>query len=160
MRSWITTAIIAATLSTSALAQPKSLKNALVGSWDLVSVSEDYGGGKVVKDPFGQNAKGAYEFARDGRVMFMIIGDDLPTKPGKPQESARLVVAWFGKYTVDDAADTMTYTAERATIPAFDGQPRTTHTNLNSEDEFILKSAPVNGPQGTFTPVLTFKRAH
>jgi hypothetical protein len=62
------------------------------------------------------------------------------------------------QYTVDDAAKTVTYTAERATIPAFDGHPRTASVTVTA-DEFTQKSAPVNGPQGTFTPTLIFKRA-
>jgi Lipocalin-like domain len=159
MRPWIIiAAIVAASLCTSAFAQQKPLKDQLLGSWDLVSVTEDYGGNKVVKDPFGQSVKGSYSFDPSGRAMLMIIGDDLPTKPTKAQESSRLVVAWFGKYTVDDAAKTVTYTAERATIPAFDGHPRTASVTMTG-DEFTQKSAPVNGPQGTFTPTLVFKRA-
>jgi hypothetical protein len=97
MRPWIiVAAIVAASLCTSAFAQQKPLKDQLLGSWDLVSVTEDYGGNKVVKDPFGQSVKGSYSFDPSGRAMLMIIGDDLPTKPTKAQESSRLVVAWFG----------------------------------------------------------------
>lgn len=145
-------------LSGTASSQPKSLKEQLFGSWNVVSISEDYGGGKINKDPFGQNMKGAYDFDPNGRVMFMAIGDDLPPDPArKPQMSARMAVAWFGTYSVNDAANTVTFTAERATIPAFDGHPRTATVTVNG-DGMTIKASPVKGPQGTFTPTLICKK--
>ena len=145
-------------MSGTAWAQPKSLKDQVLGSWNVVSISEDYGGGKVNQYPFGQNLKGAYDFDPNGRVMFMAIGDDLPPDPArKPQVSARMAVAWFGTYTVNDAANTVTFTAERATIPAFDGHPRTASVTVNG-DQMIVKSSPVKGPQGTFIPTLVCNR--
>ena len=136
----------------------QSLKDQLVGTWNLVSVSEDYGGGKILKDPFGPNAKGAFNFSPNGKVMFMIIGADLPNPPTKPQESARLVVAWFGRYTVNEAEHTVTFNPEKATIPSFDGSTRKASFTING-DEFTERAAPVHGPTGTFTPTLVFKRA-
>src|SRR5215470_9355797 len=146
-RLWVIVACGLALLPADAWSQQKSLKDRLIGTWNLVSVSEDYGGGKIEKSPFGPNVKGAFNFSPGGEVMFMMIGADLPTPAAKPQESSRQVVAWFGKYSVDDAANTVTYTAEKATIPV-------------SGDEFSQKSAPVSGPTGTFTPTLVFKRAN
>jgi hypothetical protein len=90
--------------------------------------------------------------------MLMIIGGDLPNPSGKPQESSRQVVAYFGTYAVDDAANTVTYTAERATVPVFDGLARKASVTVNG-DELKQQAAPVTGPQGTFTPNLVFKRA-
>jgi len=155
MRPWIVAAIVASLSITAQAQQP--LKDQLVGTWDVLSVNEDYGNGKVEKSPFGASLKGVYNFEPNGRVTLILIGDDLPTKPTKAQESARLVVAWFGKYTVE--GDALTVVADRATIPAFDGLPRKTGVTVNGDDATI-KAAPVNGPQGTFTPVLTLKRAH
>jgi hypothetical protein len=144
-------------LSGSAASQQKSLKDQLVGTWTLDSVSEVYPDGKT-DHPWGPAVKGAVNFNSNGKVMLMIIGADLPTPSGKPQESSRQVVAYFGTYAVDDAANTVTYTAERATLPVFDGLARKASVTLNG-DELTQKSAPVTGPQGTFTPVLIFKRA-
>ena len=143
-------------LSGSAASQQKSLKDQLVGTWTLDSVSEVYPDGKT-DHPWGPAVKGAVNFNPNGKVMLMIIGADLPTPSGKPQESSRQVVAYFGTYTVDDAANTVTYTAERATFPVFDGLARKATVTV-SGDELTQKSASVTGPQGTFTPVLIFKR--
>jgi hypothetical protein len=125
---WIISAIIAVSLTTSAFSQQKSLKDQLVGTWTLESVSEVYPDGKT-EHPWGPAVKGAVNFAPNGKVMLMIIGGDLPSPSGKPQESNRQVVAYFGTYAVDDAANTVTYTAERATIPVFDGLARKASVN-------------------------------
>ncbi len=69
-----------------------------------------------------------------------------------------MVVAYFGTYAVDEAAKTVTYTAERATTPSFDGLARKASVTVNG-DELIQASAPIATPQGTFTPNLVFKRA-
>ena len=92
--------------------------------------------------------------------MFMVVGDDLAPNPTRNPafEAARLTVAFFGTYTVDEAAGSYTYTAERATNPAFDGKPRTTKTTWNGDNEFTATVAPVTGPQGTFTPTVVFRR--
>jgi hypothetical protein len=69
-----------------------------------------------------------------------------------------MVVAYFGTYSVDEAAKTVTYTAERATTPSFDGLARKASVTVNG-DELMQASAAITTPQGTFTPNLVFKRA-
>jgi len=138
-------------------AQQKSLKEQVVGTWNIVSVEEVYPDGHK-ETPWGPNMKGAVSFDQHGKVLLMIIGADLPTPSGKPQEAARMVVAYFGTYSVDEGAKTITYTAERATIPAFDGLARKATVTVTG-DELRQSSAPVTGPQGTFTPQLVMRRA-
>jgi hypothetical protein len=140
-----------------AAAQQKSLKEQVVGTWNIVSVEEVYPDGHK-ETPWGPNMKGAVSFDQNGKVLLMIIGADLPTPSGKPQEAARMVVAYFGTYSVDEGAKTITYTAERATIPAFDGLARKATVTVTG-DELRQSSAPVTGPQGTFTPQLVMRRA-
>lgn len=140
-----------------ATAQQKSLKEQVSGTWQIVSVEEVYPDGRK-ETPWGPNMKGAVSFDPQGKVLLMIIGGDLPNPTGKPQESARQVVAYFGAYSVDEGAKTITYTAERATIPAFDGLARQATVTVTG-DELRQSSAPVTGPHGTFTPQLIMKRA-
>jgi Lipocalin-like domain len=151
------TALGLALLPTGAVSQQKSLKDQLVGPWTLVSVSEVYQGGRK-ETPWGPAVKGAVSFDSNGKFTFMIIGGDLPNPSAKPQESGRQVVAYFGTYSVDEAAKTVTYTAERATTPSFDGLARKASVTV-SGDELTQASAPITTPQGTFTPNLVFKRA-
>jgi hypothetical protein len=140
-----------------AAAQQKSLKEQVIGTWQIVSVEEVYPDGHK-ETPWGPNMKGAVSFDPQGKVLLMMIGADLPTPSGKPQEAARMVVASFGTSSVDEGAKTITYTAERATIPAFDGLARKATVTVTGE-ELRQSSAPVTGPQGTFTPQLVMRRA-
>ena len=140
-----------------ATAQPQSLKEQVIGTWQIVSVEEVYPDGHK-ETPWGPNMKGAVSFDPHGKVLLMIIGGDLPTPSGTPQEAARQVVAYFGTYSVDDGAKTITYTAERATLPVFDGLARKATITVTGE-ELRQSSAPVTGPQGTFTPQLVMRRA-
>ncbi len=146
-----------AALPGSAPAQQKSLKEQLLGTWTLVSLAEVYPDGRR-ENPWGPDLKGAVNFDSSGKVMLMLIGADLPNPTGKPQESSRMVVAYFGTYAVDETAHTVTYTAERATTPVFDGLARKANVTVNG-DELRQTSAPVTGPQGTFIPNLVFRRA-
>src|SRR5713101_6387769 len=88
----VITALGLSLLLGNAIAQQKSLKEQIVGTWTLVSVvavSQDGRRG----NPWGPAVKGAASFDGSGKVTFMIIGADLPTPSGKPQESSRMVVA-------------------------------------------------------------------
>jgi Lipocalin-like domain len=140
----------------SAISQEKSLKDQLVGPWTLASAVSIYQDGRKV-NPWGPDVKGAVNFNRNGQFTFIIIGAELKSPSGVPEESQRLVVAYFGKYIVDEAAKTVTYTAERATTPRFDGLARKASVTVNG-DEFMQASAAIAGPEGTFTPNLVFKR--
>jgi hypothetical protein len=131
----------------SAAIQQKSLKAQLAGTWTLVSVSEVYQDGRK-ETPWGPAVKGAGSFDPNGKVMLMIIGADLPNPSAKPQEASRHVVAYFGTYGVDEAAGTVTYAAERAITPAFDGLARKASVTANG-DELVQKSASIAGPQVT-----------
>ena len=153
----ITAVALFALATLPATAQQKSLKEQVIGTWNIVSVEEVYPDGRIDR-PWGPNMKGAVSFDPHGKVLLMIIGGDLPNPAGKPQEAARQVVAYFGTYSVDEGAKTITYTAELATIPAFDGLARKATVTVTG-DELRQSSAPVTGPQGTFTPQLVMRRA-
>jgi len=69
-------------------------------------------------------------------------------------------IAYFGTYTVDEAAKTVTYHIERATFPQWDGINRTANIAIATENELNQISAPVQDPSlGTVIPHLNFKRA-
>src|SRR5262245_64667257 len=94
----------------SAPAQEKSLKEQLLGTWTLVSLAEVYPDGRR-ENPWGPALKGAVNFDSSGKVMLMLIGADLAKPTGKPQESGRMVVAYFGTYAFDEAGENVAYTA-------------------------------------------------
>lgn len=79
----VITAFGLAMLTGNAMAQQKSLKEQLVGTWTLVSVSEVYQDGRK-ENPWGPAVKGTVSFDGNGKVTLMIIGADLPNPSGKP----------------------------------------------------------------------------
>jgi hypothetical protein len=82
----------------SAMAQTKSLKDQLVGSWTLVSA-----------EPYGTNPKGSYMFDANGRFSAILMRNDLPkyTSNSRTQATAAEYkgtvdgsIAYFGTYSV------------------------------------------------------------
>jgi hypothetical protein len=148
---------LALPLSAGAVAQQPSLKDQLVGTWTLVSVADVYENGRKVDD-WGRSVGGAASFDANGRFTYMIIGGNLQERTNSPRISSRMVVAYYGRYTVDEAKKTVTYTADRATNPGFDGGSRTATLVLNGDD-MTQRSQPLKTPRGTLIPETIFKRA-
>jgi hypothetical protein len=82
----------------SAMAQTKSLRDQLVGSWTLVSA-----------EPYGTNPTGSYMFDSNGRFSAILMRRDLPKytsnsrTQGTPAEYKGTVdgsIAYFGTYSV------------------------------------------------------------
>ena len=112
-------------MSVSALAQGKSLKDQIVGTWIFVSALDVHADGKKT-DRWGPNPKGMFMFDKDGRFMQMLTRSDIPRFAGKrvdegtPEEYKAVmvnVVASFGTYTVNEAERTVTTTVEGSVFP-------------------------------------------
>jgi hypothetical protein len=94
----------------SAIAQTKSLKDQLVGMWTLVSETDITSDGKK-SEGFGPNPLGAYIFDAGGHFAQMLMRADLPKfdnrlqgTPDQNKAVAQGSVAYYGTYTVDEAA--------------------------------------------------------
>jgi len=80
-------------------------KNALVGTWKLVSATETTKKGEV-RDMYGKNPAGLLTYTADGRVMvIMTSGGRKPLSVGATaEEKAELlftIAAYGGRYTLD-----------------------------------------------------------
>jgi len=140
-----------------ATAQQPSLKEQLLGTWKLAAVADVYENGRKVDD-WGKSVGGAASFDANGRFTYMIIGGNLPDRTNSPRVSSRMVVAYYGRYTVDEAKKTVTYVADRSTNPGFDGGSRTVTVTL-SGDDMTQRSQPLQTPRGMLIPETVFKRA-
>lgn len=138
-------------------AQQSSLKEQLLGTWTLTAIADVHENGKKVDD-WGKSVGGAATFDANGHFTWMIIGGNLPTTSNSPRISNRMVVAYYGRYTVDEANRTITYTADRSTNPGFDRRSRTATLTL-SGDDMMQHSTPIKTPRGTLIPEIVFKRA-
>jgi hypothetical protein len=116
----VISAVGLALLPGSAIAQQKTLKEQIVGSWSLASWELTYPDGR--KDQaFGANPKGINTFEPGGRFTLIFLRPDLPklasndrVKP-TPEEAlavAKGVIAYYGTYTVNEAEKSISLNLE------------------------------------------------
>jgi hypothetical protein len=121
----VITAVVLTLLAGPTLAQQKSHKDQLIGTWDLTSWERTSPDGTKVQ-AFGPNPKGISYFGADGRFFIFYTRADLPRLASNdrtnatPQEAKTLyegIIAYQGKYTVDDASKMINMTIENTTFP-------------------------------------------
>jgi hypothetical protein len=112
-------------LPTTAVAQQKSLKEQLVGTWNLATWERTAPDGSKVH-AYGSNPKGVAHFGADGRFFIFFAHGDLPKFSSNdrtkmtPQEAKTVVdgtIAYAGTYTLDEASKTIAYRIEVTTFP-------------------------------------------
>ena len=107
------------------VAQQKSLKEQLIGTWSLVSFDSFDVGGAKVPNMEGRDLKGLLIFTDKGRMSFQIIAefpkiasnDRLKSMPAEEKAVAHGVLSYFGTYTVSEADKTINYRIERSSFP-------------------------------------------
>jgi hypothetical protein len=134
-------------LTGNTVAQQKSLKEQLVGTWTLVStvdVKED--GTRVER--WGANPKGNLVFDANGRYSLMIVRADLPkfgskaADQGTAEENKTVMqgmVAHFGTYSINEGDKTMTTRVEGSWFPNLVGadQKRTIMSLTSDELKYV-----------------------
>ena len=111
------------------MAQQKSLKEQIVGSWSLVAVDTLQPNG--TRSPlFGPNPKGIVVFDPGGHYAIAITSSDLPKfasnnrNTGTAEENKAVVqgtLAHFGTYTIDEANHSYTLHIESSSFPNWSG---------------------------------------
>ena len=113
----------------SAVAQQKSLKKQLTGTWTFVSAVDVHKDGSKV-DRWGPNPKGILVFDGNGRYALMIMRSDLPKfaaktfDRGTAKENTAVVrglIVHFGTYSVNEADKTITTRVEGSSFPNLNG---------------------------------------
>jgi hypothetical protein len=147
----------------SAMAQTKSIKDQLLGSWTLVSWEQMNKDGTKQQD-FGANPKGVASFDASGRFFVMFARTDLPKIASAertkvtPQEAQAINVgsiAYFGTYTVDEPSKTLLLKIESSTYPNQLGtESKRVIASITSDELKYTNTTPVGGG-----PIITaFKR--
>jgi hypothetical protein len=154
-----TTALLCLAVGLSAsdtLAQQKSLKEQLVGTWTLVSsVQVRADGGKLKQ--FGANPKGINVFDANGRFFLMVASADNSKIAAKgPSESnveeiGGLIaesIAYYGTYLVNEAEKVVTLHLDASTFPNQIGtDQRRTITSLTADELKYSSPAAMAGVQ-------------
>ena len=125
-----TTALGLAFLAGNAVAQQKSLKEQLVGTWTFVSAVDTNKDG-TKSDRWGPNAKGLVIFDANGRFSFMISRANIPNfatnkvNEGTAEENKAVVqgiIAYIGTWSIDEASKTVVTNIEASTFPNVNGK--------------------------------------
>jgi hypothetical protein len=152
-------------ITPNAIAQPARLKDAIVGSWVLVSLRVTRPDGAVVT-PYGPHPAGTMSFSQSGRFAIVLINPDIPkyasndrSKP-TPAEAMAIAVgsnALLGSYAVDGAARTITLHVEASSYPNEDGTDQVRVVKSIGDTEMVL-AIPAS-PNGGAAAELVLKRA-
>src|SRR5215470_18001356 len=126
----------------SSVAQEKSLKDQLVGTWIYVSSTAKRDDGSDVPRP---PLQGAVTYAADGRFHFITTRTDTPkyasSDSARPSAEEAMAVAsgsiaYTGTYTVDESTKTIHVNIETSTFPNLIGAPnqRRVVTSIGADD--------------------------
>jgi Lipocalin-like domain len=116
-------------VSSAAIAQQKSLKEQIVGSWTYASADTVRPDGSRVPT-WGPNPAGLWMFGSDGRFMSLTGRAGVPRfasnsrTTGTPEENKAAVqgsIATFGRYTINEAQHTVTLNIEYSSYPNWTG---------------------------------------
>jgi len=137
------TALGLVVLPGSAVAQQKTLKEQLVGTWLLASWEQVMPDGSKVHN-YGTNPRGVVMFDANGRLFVMFARPDLPKiasnapRTATAEEAKALVagsLAYFGTYTVNDADKAMSFRLDASSFPNQVGSDqRRTITSLTADE--------------------------
>jgi ketosteroid isomerase-like protein len=120
---------------------PQTTTTDLVGTWKLVSITIEQDGKKT--DFYGPNPQGQLIYEANGRVSNIITRSGLPKfasdsrQLGTPEENAEVVegsIAYFGTYTVDAGAKTITLHIETCSYPNLNGLDRKSTFNISGDE--------------------------
>lgn len=126
-----------------AVGHEKSLREQLVGTWKVVSVSNTRPDGSI-KQIFGPTPKGIAVFDDRGNTVIVLMSSDRPKFAannrdlGTPEEFKATVQgthAYFGTYSVMEAEKTLVFHVEANTFPNQEGIDTQRLITING-DEF------------------------
>ncbi len=124
-----------------------SLKQNIVGTWILVSVTNIYPDGSKVY-PYGDNPQGMLMVDKAGHYAIQILKAKRPKVASgdknvcTPEENAALVQgsnSHFGQYSMDEKNKTITFNIEHASFPNWeDTQQNRSYTFVNNVLTYVV----------------------
>jgi hypothetical protein len=153
-----TTALVCLAVGLSAsdaLAQQKSLKEQLVGTWTLVSSDQVRPDGTKLRQ-FGSDPKGINVFDANGRFFVMIASADnlqiasIGRSKTNSEEDGLIVesIAYYGTYTVNEDVKVISLHLDASTFPNQDGtDQKRTITSLTADELKYSSPAAISGVQ-------------
>jgi hypothetical protein len=151
-------AIAAMTLAfncTESVAQQKTLKDQLLGSWTLVSAETIEPNGTKFPLVKGTPVKGFQVFTAEGRVSFQVIGDHqrlasndrTKMTPEEMKAMAESILSYFGTYTVNEAEKSYTVRIESSSFQNQTANDGKRMVELNGDDLKVTNPGRLAGGQ-------------
>lgn len=138
-------------------AQPKSLRDQMVGTWNFVVAEVVAPDGKK-SFPFGETPKGVLIFTADGHFAQIHVAGDVPKiasgnrLTGTPEEYATIMrrsISVFGDYSVNEEKKTVTYKIVSASYPNWQGEAQERSIDKLTAEEFVNTNHNVAGGRGS-----------
>ena len=132
------------------LAQQKSIKEQLVGTWAYASSNAKLPDGSPL---WGANPKGLFIVAPDGHFSWQVFRSDRPKFTNRLSATADEYkatmlgsLAYFGTYTVNEADKTVIFYTEGSTFPHSEGETiKRVITTLTSDELIYSNPATTTG---------------
>lgn len=133
--------LLGALSGSSVAAEQKSMKDRLVGTWTLISISNE-SGSEDKRRPVSPPAKYTTIFEPNGRVTStMTAAVTVQQLDGKPRPDTIKTVTFSGTYAVDDTNRSVTYQPERGSLGfVVATDPKTVVTIKGNQFEQVLHS--------------------
>jgi hypothetical protein len=138
-------------LSSAGLAQQKSLKDQLVGTWSIVSTTTKLPDGSPA---WGANPKGLYIFTENGYYSSHLVRTDRPKfasknrATGTSEENKAAVLgnsSNYGTYSVNEANKTFTVKFVGSSYPNLEGTEQTRPFMMSGDNLTITNPSPSVG---------------
>jgi hypothetical protein len=140
------------------------MKDAILGTWKLVSVSSTTEGGERNGAPFGESPTGLLTYTQDGRMAAMISyggrkrlsTSDSRSAPVEEQaEAFRTFLAYAGRYTLN--GDNVIHHVEISSIQDWAGTDLVRSIKFEGE-RMVLTAPPISAGGQMLTFQLTWQR--
>ena len=140
--------VFAASIAVLSRADDKKVdaRDQLAGAWRLVSVETIRPGGEVIYPFYGKHPQGLIVYDRSGWMSVQIVSDPIPTVPkgdsrdefrsAPPEERAAAAdsyYAYFGTWTIDPAASTVTHHLKHSLLPGERGSDFVRHFSIAAD---------------------------
>jgi hypothetical protein len=139
--------------TSNAIAQQKSVKERLIGTWTFVSAVNTRPDGTKF-DPWGKETQGVQMFDNTGHFSWQIIQTNIPKltsnnrREGTADEFkavAQGAFSYFGTYSLDDSGKTLTQHIEASSFPNYNGTKRTWGIALAGDELTMSGQAAASG---------------